>query len=338
MEQSGTAASLVEIVRNPMVESRHRGHVAIWHHEVGLIGAWGNPETRILPRSAIKMIQALPLVESGAADAAGLSDAHLALACASHKGAALHTDLVTSWLADIGRGEADLRCGPQWPSDEDAAHGMIRARTAPDQRHNNCSGKHTGFLTLSRHLDAGPEYLELDHPVQRAVQDALRDTTDEPCDTYAIDGCSAPNFAITLTGFARALGRFAAASATGGVRGRAMERMVRAMVGHPDHVAGEGRACTRLMRAMAGRAAIKTGAEGVFAAILPERRIGIAVKVEDGASRAAEAVIAALLVQAGVLPPEHPDARAFLHGPIRNWRGTETGHVRVATDLLRWTP
>jgi L-asparaginase II len=117
-----------------------------------------------------------------------------------------------------------------------------------------------------------------------------------------------------------------------------MERLVAAMVAHPEYVAGEGRACTRLMRAMGGRAAIKTGAEGVFAAVVPERRLGIAVKVEDGATRASEAVIAALLVRAGVLAPDHADARAYTHGPVRNWRGIETGHVSVSSELMRWAP
>jgi L-asparaginase II len=338
MEQSAPPARLLEIVRGPLVESVHRGHVAVWHRTSGLIGAWGDPDALILPRSAIKMIQALPLVESGAADRAGLSDRQLALACASHQGAAIHTDLVTSWLAEIGRTEADLRCGPQWPADEDAAHGMIRACGAPDQRHNNCSGKHTGFLTLSRDLGAGPDYLEIDHPVQQAVRAALAETSEETCDSYAIDGCSAPNFALTLRGFARSLARFAAASETGGARERAMARLVGAMVTHPDHVAGEGRACTRLMRAMAGRAAIKTGAEGVFAAIIPELQLGMAVKIEDGAGRAAEAVVAALLVRAGVLAPDHPDARHFMHGPILNRRGIETGHMQVSPDLMGWAP
>jgi L-asparaginase II len=338
MEQPGPAARLVEIVRHPLAESVHRGHVAIWRHGEGLIGAWGDPATRILPRSAIKMIQALPLVESGAADRAGLTDRQLALACASHEGAAIHTDLVTSWLAELGRTEADLRCGPQWPGDEPAAHAMIRTHRTPDQRHNNCSGKHTGFLTLSHDLGAGPEYLEIDHPVQVAVRAALGETTEEACEAYAIDGCSAPNFAITLTGFARALARFAAAPETHGARGKAMVRLVTAMVTHPEYVAGDGRACTRLMHAMGGRAAVKTGAEGVFAAIVPELRLGMAVKIEDGAGRASEAVIAALLVRAGVLAPDDPEARRFMHGPILNRRGIETGHLAVSPDLMGWTP
>jgi len=336
MTGQDNAADLLHIIRDPLVECTHRGHVAVWRHGDGLVAGWGDVTGRILPRSAMKMMQALPLVESGAADAAGLSEVRLALACASHQGAAIHTETVTSWLADIGRAEPDLRCGPQMPSDEAALHAMIRAHGAPDQRHNNCSGKHTGFLTLSKQLGGGPEYLEIDHPVQRAIRAAVEDLTDETCDSYAIDGCSAPNFALSLEGFARGLGGFAASGGTGGVRGDAMARLVSAMMAHPEYVAGEGHACTRLMRAMNGRAAIKTGAEGVFAAIVPEHRLGIAVKIEDGATRASEAVIATLLVGAGVLDPNHPEARALMYGPIRNRRDIVTGHMELAPDIAGW--
>lgn len=336
MTGNTTAAELVRIIRNPLVECVHRGHVAVWHHDGGLVAAWGDVTARILPRSAIKMMQALPLVESGAADAAGLSDIRLALSCASHKGAAIHTDMVTQWLSDIGRAETDLRCGPQMPSDEAAAHAMIREHGHPDQRHNNCSGKHTGFLTLSRHLDGGPEYLEIDHPVQCAVRAAIEDVTGETCDQYAIDGCSAPNFAVSLQGFARGLAAFAAADGAG-IRSAAMTRLTAAMMAHPEYISGEGGACTRLMRAMNGGAAVKTGAEGVFAAIIPSKRIGIAIKIEDGASRASEAAIASLLVGAGVLDPKHPEASAIMHGPIRNRRDIVTGHMELAPGFAGWT-
>jgi L-asparaginase II len=336
MDGRNGTAELLKIIRGPLVECRHSGRVAVWHRDAGLVAGWGDVSAPVLPRSAMKMIQALPLVESGAADAAGLTTAQLALACASHEGAHIHTDTVTSWLASIHRSEPDLRCGAHWPRDEAALHELIRAHRKPDQRHNNCSGKHTGFLTLARHLGAGPEYLEIDHPVQRAVRDAVETLSGEDSGGYGIDGCSAPNFILSLAGFARALSEFAAADETGGARGRAMTRLVGAMTAHPEYVAGEGRACTRLMRAMGGRAAIKTGAEGVFAAIVPERRLGIALKIEDGATRAAEAAVAQLLAGAGVLDREHPEMLALTHGPIRNWRGIETGHMEVAEDLARW--
>jgi L-asparaginase II len=314
-----------------MIESLHFGHAVVCDRG-GVVESWGNPEQVIYPRSACKMIQALPLVESGAADAAGLGTEQLALSCASHIGAAMHTERVAQWLAELKLGEADLRCGPQMPEDEAARETLICTHTAPSQVCNNCSGKHAGFLTLARHLGAGPEYVEADHPVQRAVREAFEDVTGEPSPRFAIDGCSAPNFATSLHGLARAMASFAAAREDS-ARGRAMLRLRGAMVRHPELVAGEGKSCTALMRASSGRAAVKTGAEGVFVAMVPERGMGVALKIVDGASRASECAIAAILVRLGVLDAEHPAARAYLDAPILNRRGILTGAVRAAAAL-----
>lgn len=324
------AIPMVELWRGGRLESSHLGHAVICDDTGQIVEAWGNPQTVIFPRSSCKMIQALPLVESGAAAAAGLSEAQVALACASHQGAALHTGMVTHWLADLGLSEADLRCGAHEPNDRDERDRLIRAHEVPCQIHNNCSGKHSGFLTLNQHLHGHADYVEADHPVQRAVKEAFEDVTGESSPGYGIDGCSAPNFATTVHGLARAMAFFAAASEGGNLRARAAHRLAGAMRAYPELVAGEGRACTELMRAMAGRVAIKTGAEGVFVAIVPERRMGIALKIVDGASRASEAVIAALLVRLGVLEAEHPATRKRLGVVQRNWRGFETGIVKLA--------
>ena len=332
------AERLVEVWRGDFCESVHHGHVAVWHADAGLIWGLGDAQGTILPRSSSKMVQALPLIESGAADAYGLSDAHLALACASHQGAAVHTDMVTRWLADLGLSEGDLRCGVQWPSDEPARDGLICAHCGPDQRHNNCSGKHSGFLTLNKHLGGGSEYIDPDHPVQRAIRAAWEDVTDEATPGYGIDGCSAPNFASSLAGFARALAMFAAATDGADARQSAMVRLRNAMMAHPHLVAGEGRACTKLMRVMGNRAAIKTGAEAVFAAIIPEHRIGVALKIADGSTRASEAVITQILGALGVIDPADPVAQSYTTGPIRNWRKVETGRYRLTEAVTRWRP
>ncbi|PRX37041.1 asparaginase [Meinhardsimonia xiamenensis] len=330
-------AELVELTRGPFTESRHRGHVAIATAEGGLVAALGAPEAVILPRSAAKMIQALPLVESGAADAFGLSSEELALACASHQAAEIHTRRVTAWLERLGLSDDDLRCGPEMPRDEAAKKALICSGGQPCQIHNNCSGKHTGFLTLSRHLGAGPEYIDPSHPVQQAVRAAFEEVTGAASPGFGIDGCSAPNFAARLADFALAMARFADAVASGatGARPSAMARLYRAMVAHPELVAGEGRACTRLMRAMGGRAAVKTGAEGVFAAIIPERRMGVAVKISDGATRGSEAVIAAVLIRLGMLDASDPVAKSLIDAPILNRRGLEVGVIRPAEPLAR---
>lgn len=331
------AQPLVEIWRGPICESLHRGHAVIWDAGGGIVAAWGDPQAVILPRSSCKMIQALPLIESGAAAGFGLDDAQLALACASHQGAAVHTDMVTGWLGALGLDpETALRCGPQEPRDRAARDGLIRARSHPCQVHNNCSGKHAGFLTLTRHLGAGSEYVDPDHPVQKAVLAAFQEVTDEASPGSAIDGCSAPNHATSLTGLARGMAAFAAAGGSGDPRNRAMARLTRAMVAYPHLVAGEGRACTNLMRAMGGRVAVKTGAEAVFVAIVPETGMGVAVKIEDGGTRAAEATVTQILIGLGVLDPSHPVARQYTHGPIRNRRDIETGHLKPVPSLADW--
>jgi L-asparaginase II len=324
------AVPMIELWRGDMLESLHLGHAVICDAAGAVIEAWGNPSAVIFPRSSCKMIQALPLLESGAG--ADVSQARLALACASHQGASRHVNLAADWLAELGLGEADLRCGVHEPRDRAEMERLIRARERPCQLHNNCSGKHAGFLALAQHLGGGPEYVEIDHPVQRAVRAAFEEVTGEDSPGWGIDGCSAPNFACTLRGLATAMARFAAASEAGDARARAMARLRQAMVRHPELVAGEGRACTELMRAMDG-VAIKTGAEAVFVAILPDRQRGIALKIADGGSRAAEAAIVALLAREGALDPRHPAALARLGGRIRNWRGIEVGETRRAAGF-----
>ena len=327
------ATPMIELWRGGMLESVHAGHAVICDERGEVIEAWGDAEAVIFPRSSCKMIQALPLVESGAADRFALGTAGLALSCASHNGAHVHTDAVGRWLSGLGLGETDLRCGPQMPDDPEARKELVCSEGAPCQIHNNCSGKHAGFLTLTKHLAAGPEYVEADHPVQRAVRDAFEAVTGETSPGYGIDGCSAPNFATTVHGLARAMARFAAADPGGTTRERAMARLRQAMVAHPVLVAGEGRACTGLMRATGGKVAVKTGAEAVFVAILPEQRRGIALKIADGGTRASEAAITALLVRLGALSAGHPVVGKYLTDPMWNRRGLAVGGMRLAAGF-----
>lgn len=323
------AAPFAEIWRGPILESLHVGHAVICGQDGQIIRAWGDPDTVILPRSSAKMIQALPLIRSGAAAAHGLTPAHLALACASHQGAAIHREKVTVWLDALEMGEGDLRCGPQEPADIPERDRLIRAGETPCQIHNNCSGKHTGFLTLNKHIGGGAEYIDPDHPVQQACLAAFEETTGETSPGYGIDGCSAPNFAASLQGMARAMAHFAAAPADS-----PESQLHQAMRLHPDLVAGEGRACTELMRAMEGKVALKTGAEGFFIAILPEQKIGIALKAACGTTRAAECAITALLVRLGVLDPNHPATLKRMNAPILNRRDVVTGTLKPAAGLL----
>lgn len=327
------AVDLVEVWRGDLIECVHRGHVVVAGADGGIVQSWGDPEAVIYPRSAFKMIQALPLLESGAADAAGLRADQLALSCASHQGAAIHTDRVQAWLAGLGLSDADFRCGPQVPGDHPARDRLIKTDHSPCQYHNNCSGKHSGFLTLNRHLGGGAEYIEIDHPVQKAVLAAFEEVTGEPSPCYGIDGCSAPSHATTVHGLARAMAHFATAQDRSDLRAAAQQRLVAAMTAYPELVSGEGEACTELMRATGGRVAIKGGADGAYVAILPELRLGVALKIVDGSERAKEAAIAAVLIKLGVLDAAHPAARHRVNTVMENRRGVAVGSVRPAAVL-----
>ncbi|MBL4807052.1 MAG: asparaginase [Rhodobacteraceae bacterium] len=329
------AAKLVELVRGDLVESVHRGHVVICDTSGDILAAWGDPKAVIYPRSSCKMLQALPLVESGAAAQAGLGVNHLAFACASHKAAAIHTDLATSWLESLGLSADDLRCGPQIPQDI-AARGLLREEFGqPCQIHNNCSGKHCGFVTLNQTLKGGSEYTEVDHPVQKAVREAFEEMTGATSPAWGIDGCSAPNFACEIGNLARAMAKMAHPTGLGATRKAAIESLIPAMMAYPELVDGFGTATTEFMQAANGKAAIKTGAEGVYVAILPERGIGIALKIEDGAGRASEAAMAAILVRLGVVDAADPRIDARLNRKQLNRRGINAAHFQVTDDLYR---
>ncbi|MEO0361243.1 MAG: asparaginase [Pseudomonadota bacterium] len=311
--------------RADYVERVHRGRVAVVDGAGALVAALGDVETPFLPRSSCKIVQALPLVESGAAE--GLDPRRLALACASHQGSAAHAGAAAAWLAEMGLSEADLMCGPQVPNDGATRHALREAGEAPSQLHNNCSGKHAGFLRLAQALGAPTaDYVDPDHPAQRAVRAATAELAEEEPAGHAVDGCSAPNHAISLAGLARSMARFAAAeTALSGARRNAAIRLRRAMAAHPFEVAGTGRACTELIEAGGGRFVVKTGAEGSFTAILPERGLGVALKIDDGDRTAAECAMTAILVGLGALDAGDPRVAARLAPEEVNRRGIVCG-------------
>jgi L-asparaginase II len=322
------AEPLAQLWRGGLLESTHLGHAVICNDKGEIVESWGDPGAVIFPRSSCKMIQALPLMESGAFDAAGLTDAHAAFACASHYGAGLHVQMAQNWLQGLGLGEADLRCGAHEPTDKVERNRLIKSDESPCQLHNNCSGKHSGMLTMNRHLKGDAEYTEVDHPLQVAIKSAFEEVTDQASSGWGIDGCSAPNFATSLHGLARAMGRFAGATGTGDARDRAMHRLTRAMATYPELVAGDTACDTELMRAMDGRVTLKGGAEAVHIAIIPEKKLGVALKVTDGGARGSDSAIAAILVRLGVLDADHKYTRKRLNAVQKNWRGKEAAVLK----------
>jgi L-asparaginase II len=318
-----------------LTESVHRGAFAVSDAKGGLRLSAGDVERPIFPRSSLKPVQAVPLIESGAADAFGVSDEELALACASHSGESMHTTRVAAWQERIGCSVADLACGPHRPVHEKTATEMIANGERWTSLHNNCSGKHTGFMTLARHLGAPVKgYQLVDHPSQRQVETTLKEMAGVSGDMpYGVDGCTVPNFALPLKALARAMAQFADPSGLTPSRREAAKRVVRAMTAHPELVAGTGRTCTNLMRQSRG-IIVKTGAEGVYIAIMPELGLGAALKIDDGASRAAESAIAALLITLGAVPDEGV-AAALARAHVPNTRGVPVGERRALFEPHR---
>lgn len=323
---------LVEVTRGNRVESRHRGAVAVVDGDGGTVFALGDIEASTFPRSACKAMQALPLVESGAADAYGFGNREIALACASHSGEPAHVALAAAMLSAAGRGEAVLECGAHWSFERDVLIGQARGLDRPGALHNNCSGKHAGFVCAACHSGHDPKgYVTFDHPVQaeiRRVMGALTGIRHDR-DNAGVDGCSIPTYAVPLRALAHGFARMASGAGLDPARASAARRIVEACMAEPFYVAGTGRTCTRLMEVAPGRIFVKTGAEGVFCAAIPERGLGIAVKCDDGAARAADSIVAGVLARF-FDDDVRPALEAIASHTMRNWNGIAVGDVRAS--------
>ncbi len=323
---------LVEVLRGELVESRHRGSIAVAAPDGRLAFAVGAVHTPVFPRSAIKAIQCLPLVESGAADRFGFGAAEIALACASHSGTERHVSVAAEMLARAGLDESALGCGSHEPLSAAAARALIQDRKPPSPLHNNCSGKHAGMLATAVHLgEPTAEYWQPHHPVQSRIAAALEDLTGARLgpDRLGIDGCSAPNWAIPLANLATAFARLVTGEGLPEGRREAARRVVESCWAEPGLVAGPDRLDTELMTRLPKLLFLKTGAEGVYCGGIPARGLGFALKVDDGAKRASEMAVKALakrlVPQAGDLP---------LQETLRNWRGLPAASLRCSAELL----
>lgn len=325
---------LAEVTRGSTVESRHRGAAVVVDADGRVVLALGDVERPVFPRSAVKALQALPLLESGAADRYGLTPAEIALAVASHSGEQAHAETSLAMLKKAGRDASCLECGAHWPMGEAAARALARAGGEPSALNNNCSGKHAGFICLACGMDEDPKgYVRAGHAVQQAVRGALEEVTGAAhnAELSGIDGCSIPTYAVPLTALALGFARFGTGQGFGPKRAEAARRIREAVASHPFMVAGTGRFDTRLMERFGQRAFIKTGAEGVYCGALPELGYGIALKCDDGAGRAAEVAMAALIERFLPLNGEEQAAFApFRETVLKNWNGIEVGRIRAA--------
>jgi len=325
---------ICEVTRGERVESIHRGAYAVVDALGAVTDSSGEIDVPVFVRSSMKLMQALPLVESGAADAFGLSESELAVATASHSGEPGHVASVRRLLAAAGLSEALLRCGPHWPRDIAVAVALGKTEGGPGRIHNNCSGKHASFLAAAHYLGFDTScYLDPGHPLQERIREtigALAETALED-DVCSVDGCSAPTYALPLRGLARAFARLGSGEGLSRERADAARRLMEAATAAPWYVAGTGRACTRVMELGRGRIYAKSGAEGVYVAALPADGLGLALKCDDGAGRASERLLAALLARH--LRARSPALAASLEGlataPVRDLNGTEVGTIRA---------
>jgi L-asparaginase II len=328
---------LVEVTRGDVVESRHRGMVVVVDGDGRVVFSAGDIDAAVFPRSSCKAMQALPLMESGAADAYGFGNRELALACSSHSGEDGHAELALAMIRAAGRDEDVLECGAHWSFQqpiliEQASHGP-----KPGQLYNNCSGKHAGFICACCHTNTETRgYVGYDHPLQQEIRGIMESLTGSILghDNCGVDGCSIPTYASPLKGLAHGFAKMATGTGLEPIRAKSASRLMQACMAEPWYVAGTNRACTALMQAAPGRIFAKTGAEGVFVAAIPEQGLAMAMKCDDGATRAAESMVAATLARFFKAEPEvYRTLMGMANYEMRNWNGIKVGDVRVTGVL-----
>jgi L-asparaginase II len=341
------AEPLVEVTRGAITESRHRGHVVAVEPGGTIVAQLGAPETVTFLRSSAKPHQAIPLITSGAADRFGFSEREIALACASHSGEPMHTELAASMLKKIGLGPDALKCGTHEPFSPEVTRELRKRGEAPNVLQNNCSGKHAGMLALALHLGAPTEtYYEASNPVQLAIGNVISQFSGIPIEdiSVGVDGCGVPVFGITVKAMALMYARLVSPPSEYDQETRAAcARIVSAMTTYPELIGGSReRLDTEMMRAAKGRLISKVGAEGVYTVgVLPcndwPHGLGLALKIEDGDDhRARPTVVIESLRQLGVLADESLEAVSrYAFFPVLNRRGEVVGEVTASFELNR---
>lgn len=317
------------------MESWHRGSLVVVE-DGRLVHSLGDPQQPVYCRSAVKPMQGLPFMELGLAEKLGLGDGELAVMIASHNGTDKHVQTVASLLGRGGFSENDLRCGAHSPFDKKTGMEIARRGEKPRRIHNNCSGKHSGFLHLAAALGVSPEdYLEPECASQVRIREVVAEMAgiDGTELELGLDGCGAPTFRMPLAGLAQAFAVFANPDGLSSVRSAACQRLVQAATREPVLLAGEGRFCTALVRSAPGLLLGKNGAEGVYALGLVGRRIGIAVKVSDGNERGYWPVVVRVLKELGVWDEVPAGLSKFETVPIRNTQKILVGEVTSAVSL-----
>jgi len=330
-------APLAEATRGGQVESIHYGAVAVVDAQGKLLYHAGDPHFPTFTRSTIKPFQALPFLGSGGPARFGFGSREIALLCASHSGEQVHVDTVQAMLHKAGCDEHHLRCGCHVPIHYTVEGRQPHAGETFTQLHNNCSGKHAGFLAYcAQHGLPLDTYLDTGHPLQQSIRRHLAAAVEMtesalPC---GIDGCSAPNYAMPLSRLAFAYARLAQGDADP-VHGSLTGELFRAMTSHPELVSGAGRIDLALMQTAPGDWVAKGGAEAVQVIGIRSAGIGIALKVADGNARGLPAATISVLQQLGLLPAGETPLASWERPQLRNLRGLQVGEIRSVVVLAR---
>jgi L-asparaginase II len=314
------------LLRGEAIESRHRVHVLVTDSSGEIVHRWGNPDLAFYPRSAVKMMQACTWVSRGFAEEWKLGDEELALACASHYAEPDHVRTATQWLERIGYGEKNLECGAHYPYSEESAHALVRANQKPSQLHNNCSGKHSGLLTLCKGCGWDPVgYTSYDHPVQQALRETLGAFFDVDMNQarWGIDGCGIPTYSISLARMSGAMAKLADPSVLDSSLAGAVRKLNAAVRAKPRFIGGTESFSSKVVAESEGRVFAKLGAEGVYGAWIPQAGLGLALKCEDGATRATEMAMSAVLRELGF-------PLGFFSPLVTRWTGEVVGQFFCA--------
>ncbi|MDB5036441.1 MAG: hypothetical protein JWQ98_3682 [Chlorobi bacterium] len=333
------------MIRNPLavshrggrIDALHYGSIVVTTSSGDILYSVNDPHFPTYLRSSIKMIQAIPVVTSGAADRFGFTDAELSICCASHVGADYHVATVSGILEKIGLGEPSLGCGAHEPDNRAERKRLICSDTPPSQLHNNCSGKHAGMLAACIAMGWPVEsYLEIDHPLQGMILDLMSEYSGIARENIGIgiDGCSLPNFYMPISGAARLIARFMENSAD---PASPDSRILKAVVARPEMINENGGFDTELIRAMKGRAIAKRGAMAMYLVGVRSQQhgpIGIAIKLEDGNMTPMPVVMMQVLESIGVLSPDEiQELDVFRSLHLKNWRGIDVGEVGADFEL-----
>jgi len=329
---------LVEVTRNGTVESRHFGAAVVCDFKGKVIESWGDINSLVFPRSALKPMLAIHLIESGASDHYKLNDAELSLACSSHQGEKIHQTLVEAWLKRLDLTENDLACGAVLPEHTESAHELLVSGQQGCRIHHNCSGKHTGFLTTALHMNLPIDnYHLLDHPLQQLSIEILSDLADIDLKQFpiGIDGCGLPAPTMPLRQLGHTTARFANPTDLSDHRTQAIYRLHKAISNEPLYIAGHGSVVSELNEITKGAVLAKTGAEGIVIAALPEQGLGIAIKISDGSERARSVALLAILDHLNILSDEEKNKlQTHISPTIFNSRELAVGKIRPASSWL----